>query len=162
MKKFLLLVMCMVLAVSFTGCVESEETKELLSYVNEDLSDLEKCEAKVIDSYNSALEADDDAQAYEILSTETLDALEEWEKEIREVQDDLKDSKILEVHAIYSSYATKMRNAVVTMMDASETSDMAKVTEANSILDEANKTAAEFNTKLDELGEEYDVEITRK
>ncbi len=164
MKKILLLAMCVILAFSFAGCIETEETKELLSYVNDDLAELEEYEAAVIDSFNSVSGDNytDDATMYEELSTNTMSALEDWEAKIIEVQEGLKDSKILEVHALYSSYATKWRNSIVTMMDALETGDIAKATSANDMMDEANKIAAEFRTKLDELGEEYNVEITRE
>ena len=163
MKKVLLLILCAVLAFSFVGCTPSEEAEELVSYINNDLAELEEYEADFLESYDSVSGDNytDDATMYEEFSTNTLDYLTAWEEKATDVAENIKDSKIAEVHTIYTSRITKCRNVLVTMLDALETQDLEKVTKANDMMTEASELATEFRSELDELAEEYSVEIER-
>lgn len=165
MKKLLLLMLCFTLSFTFAGC-ESEETvnetaDELISYINNDLKELADIEGAFLDSYESVTGDNyvDDYTTYEELLNNTLPLVQQLDNKAVEVSENIKDSKIREVHRLYVNYTSKNLNAVITMIDAIETQDMSRVTDSNDMIAEANNVITDFQIKLDELMDECDVVI---
>ena len=163
MKKFLLLVLCFALVFTFTGCVSNEKadkkTDELVSYINNDLAELADIEEAFLESYESVTGDNyvDDYTTYEELSNNTLPLIQQLDNKTVEISENITDNKIREVHRLYMNYTSKNLNAIITMIDALETQDVSRVTDANDMINEANNVITDFQIKLDELMDEYGV-----
>ena len=112
MKKLLLLMLCFTLSFTFAGC-ESEETfnetaDELISYINNDLKELADIEGAFLDSYESVTGDNyvDDYTTYEELLNNTLPLVQQLDNKAVEVSENIKDSKIREVHRLYVNYTS--------------------------------------------------------
>lgn len=131
---------------------------DLLDYINNDTTEMNKLDAKVYDLYEKARNSEDDYSMYTILTNEVIP---ESQKLIDEAEGLVIETKeVKEVHEVYLDAINKQNQAFTLMLSALENQDYTVITQANEKLDEARKLMRDYESAIKELAKEYDVEIS--
>ncbi len=133
----------------------------ILDYINEDVVALGTIEAELLTSYGSVTGANyiSDAVTYAEFTSKTLGLAQSLNNEAAQMAGTITDERVMEVHKLYMDYSTKFLNVIIIMISAIEDQDVAQVTQANEILNEANQLAMDYSTALRALADEYEIEI---
>lgn len=143
--------------------IPSGENKEvqddLLNYINNELPVIAPVEEIVINDYGSVSGDNytDDQTMYDMLYGSVIDNSSKLVDLSENIE--IKTSEVREVHEVYIDAVNTQHSAMTTIMDALETQNYSKVSEANDKLSEARRKMREYLAELKELAEEYNVEF---
>lgn len=153
--------MSFLLIITISGCSRNntEVQDDILNYINVELPKLVELESTVIEGYESVTGDNytDDETLYNALQNEiipsSLDLIDAAEEIVPETED------VRVVHEIYLSAINKENSAFTTILSAIENQDYDKVSLANDKLTDARKELRDFNSNLDDLAEDNDIEM---
>lgn len=139
----------------------SNTSRELIDYVNNDVTELAKTETKMLDSFDSASGDNftDDYSLYNEITTTTLPTAESLVSQADEIYNDLSSKEIKEVHSIYMDYCKTYCEALEYVLDAIEQQNTTTLDEANSKFEQAAGLAADYQDRLKRLADKCGVEI---
>lgn len=164
MKRIVLIIMVLILAIGLGGCANNEKQESLLQYINNDVIEMGEIETKLIESYGSVTGENyiNDNEMYEEFTEDTINLARELNDKAVELAFNIEDDEILEVHRLYMDYSNKFLNVIVIMISALENQDSTQIAEANEKLNEANNLALDYKKELNSLAKKYNVEIEDK
>lgn len=157
MKKYLFGVF--ISLVLLTGCGSDPVQEELLDYINTDMSALADKEATAIDAYEKATGENytDDQTLYNELTNVIIPTYKEFVEQLEEVK--VESDELKELHEMYVEAANTQYNAFLKIVDAIEKGDTGIISEANEMLSEARNQLRTYQSELEKLAKEHDVEI---
>lgn len=131
---------------------------DLLDYINNDTNEMVELDAEVIELYEKAQNSANDYTMYEILMNEVIPKSKKLIEEAESIE--IETSEVKKVHEIYLDAINKNNQAFTLMLSALENQDYTVMTQANEKLDEARKLLRDYESALETLAKEHDVEIS--
>jgi hypothetical protein len=149
---------CFLLLAGCGGPIQSD----ILNYVNEELKTAHDLEEKAVSAYKSVAGANytDDQTMHDALVNEVIPNYTEFINELENVT--IETDELKEIHEIYLKGANLQFNGFEKIVEAIEKQDSGLIEEANQLLEEGRLQIEDYNTKLDELAEENNVEVEKK
>ncbi|MUV36435.1 hypothetical protein JNUCC1_00237 [Lentibacillus sp. JNUCC-1] len=140
------------------GC-SSEEQDNLVSYFNDDIQPLAPQEEEVVAEYESVTGPNftDDQTLYDALTESIVPKYEDLVKKAEAIEID--DEEIAEVHDIYLTAANNQLEGFHSIVEALEKQDPSMIEGANQVLTEGFQGMQEYQTALQDLADERNVEI---
>jgi Ser/Thr protein kinase RdoA (MazF antagonist) len=130
----------------------------LTDYINNDTNEMVELDAEVIELYEKAQNSANDYTMYEILMNEVIPKSKKLIEEAESIE--IETSEVKKVHEIYLDAINKNNQAFTLMLSALENQDYTVMTQANEKLDEARKLLRDYESALETLAKEHDVEIS--
>ena len=132
-------------------------SKELLTYINQDMQELAIIENEMRNSYNSVMgdHYSDDYTTYNEIKTVTLPAANRLISEANTVYNNLSSKEIKEVHMIYIDFCNTYCEAFELIMEGIEQQSIAMVKKGNRKLESTVKLASDYQNGLKHLAEKY-------
>ncbi|WP_026564644.1 hypothetical protein [Bacillus sp. UNC41MFS5] len=160
MKKWLLTIFLPIL-ILLAGCSNDPVQDDLLNYVNKEMKEAAKLERTAVSAYEgvSGTNYQDDQTMYEVLNRDVIPNYNEFIKELDSVK--IETDEVREIHEIYVEGAEIQFNAFAIIKQAIEKQDADLIQKANDMLADARKHLREYQTKLNKLAKEHDVEIEK-
>lgn len=159
-KKWLLAIFLPILFL-MSGCSSDPVQDDLLNYVNKEMKEAGKLEKAAISAYDgvSGSNYQDDQTMYNVLINDVIPNYNEFIKELDSVK--IETDEVREIHEIYIEGADIQFNAFAIIKQALEEQDANLIQKANDMLADARKHIRDYQTKLDHLAKEHDVEIEK-
>lgn len=160
MKKRLFVLFIPILLL-LSGCSGDPVQDDLLNYVNKEIKDAGKLEAAAVSAYDGVTGANyqDDQTMYDALINDVIPNYSEFMKELEAVT--IETDEVRAIHEIYIEGANIQFNAFAKIKQALENQDANLIQEANDMLADARKHIRDYQTELDKLAKEHDVEIEK-
>jgi len=142
-----------------SGCSSDPVQDDLLNYVNKEMKEAAKLESTAVSAYEgvSGTNYRDDLTMYDVLNRDVIPNYNEFIKELDSVK--IETDEVREIHEIYIEGADKQFKAFAIIKQALEEQDADLIQKANDMLADARKHLREYQTKLNKLAKEHDVEI---
>ena len=142
-----------------SGCSSDPVQDDLLNYVNKEMKEAAKLESTAVSAYErvSGTNYQDDQTMYDVLNRDVIPNYNEFIKELDSVK--IETDEVREIHEIYIEGADKQFKAFAIIKQALEEQDADLIQKANDMLADARKHLREYQTKLNKLAKEHDVEI---
>ncbi|MFB5196544.1 hypothetical protein ACE198_16685 [Neobacillus sp. KR4-4] len=158
MKKWLVAIFLPIL-ILLSGCSSDPVQDDLLNYVNKEMKEAAKLEKTAVSAYEgvSGTNYQDDQTMYDVLNRDVIPNYNEFIKELESVK--IETDEVREIHEIYIEGADIQFNAFAIIKQAIEEQDADLIQKANDMLADARKHLREYQTKLNKLAKEHDVEI---
>ncbi|MDR7238451.1 hypothetical protein [Neobacillus drentensis] len=156
-KRLFALIIPLILLLS--GCSGDLVQDDLLNYVNKEMKEVGKLESTAVSAYEgvSGTNYQDDQTMYDVLMKDVIPNYSEFVKELESVK--IETDEVREIHEIYIEGANIQFNAFAKIKQALENQDADLIQEANDMLADARSHIREYQTKLNKLAKEHDVEI---
>ncbi|WP_066249892.1 hypothetical protein [Neobacillus drentensis] len=156
-KRLFALIIPLILLLS--GCSGDPVQDDLLNYVNKEMKEVGKLESTAVSAYEgvSGTNYQDDQTMYDALMKDVIPNYSEFVKELESVK--IKTDEVREIHEIYIEGANIQMNAFAKIKQALENQDADLIQEANDMLADARSHIREYQTKLNKLAKEHDVDI---
>jgi aspartate-semialdehyde dehydrogenase len=160
MKKRLFALFILILLL-LSGCSGDPVQDDLLNYVNKEIKNAGKLEAAAVSAYDGVSGANyqDDQTMYDALINDVIPNYSEFMKELEAVT--IETDEVRAIHEIYLEGANIQFNAFAKIKQALEEQDANLIQEANDMLADARKHIRDYQTELDKLAKEHDVEIEK-
>jgi aspartate-semialdehyde dehydrogenase len=144
-----------------SGCSGDPVQDDLLNYVNKEIKNAGKLEAAAVSAYDGVSGANyqDDQTMYDALINDVIPNYSEFMKELEAVT--IETDEVRAIHEIYLEGANIQFNAFAKIKQALEEQDANLIQEANDMLADARKHIRDYQTELDKLAKEHDVEIEK-
>jgi hypothetical protein len=144
-----------------SACSADPVQEDLLNYVNKEIKAAGKLEAAAISAYDGVSGANyqDDQTMYDALINDVIPNYSEFMKELEAVT--IETDEVRAVHEIYIEGANIQFNAFAKIKQALEEQDANLIQEANDMLADARKHIRDYQTEMDKLAKEHDVEIEK-
>lgn len=144
-----------------SGCSSDPVQDDLLNYVNKEMKEAAKLERTAVSAYEgvSGTNYQDDQTMYNVLNRDVIPNYNEFIKELDSVK--IETDEVREIHEIYVEGAEIQFNAFTIIKQAIEEQDADLIQKANDMLADARKHLREYQTKLNKLAKEHDVEIEK-
>ena len=154
-----LFVLIIPLLLMLSGCSGDPVQDDLLNYVNKEMKDVGKLESTAVSAYEGASGTNyqDDQTMYDMLMNDVIPNYSEFIKELESVK--IETDEVREIHEIYIEGANIQFNAFAKIKQALENQDADLIQEANDMLADARTHIRDYQTKLNKLAKEHDVEI---
>jgi aspartate-semialdehyde dehydrogenase len=154
-----LFVLIIPLLLMLSGCSGDPVQDDLLNYVNKEMKDVGKLESTAVSAYEgvSGTNYQDDQTMYDTLMNDVIPNYSEFVKELESVK--IETDEVREIHEIYIEGANIQFNAFAKIKQALENQDADLIQEANDMLADARGHIRDYQTKLNKLAKEHDVEI---
>lgn len=158
MKKWLVAIFLPIL-ILLSGCSSDPVQDDLLNYVNKEMKEAAKLERTAVSAYEgvSGTNYQDDQTMYDVLNRDVIPNYNEFIKELESVK--IETDEVREIHEIYIEGADIQFNAFAIIKQAIEEQDADLIHKANDMLADARKHLRDYQTKLNKLAKEHDVEI---
>jgi hypothetical protein len=159
-KKWLLAIFLPIL-ILLSGCSSDPVQDDLLNYVNKEMKVAGKLERAAVSAYEgvSGKNYQDDQTMYDALINDVIPNYNEFIKELDSVK--IKTDEVREIHEIYIEGADIQFKAFAIIKQALEEQDANLIQKANDMLADARKHIRNYQTKLDKLAKEHDVDIEK-
>jgi len=159
-KRWLLAIFLPIL-ILLSGCSSDPVQDDLLNYVNKEMKEAAKLEGTAVSAYEgvSGTNYQDDQTMYDVLNRDVIPNYSEFIKELDSVR--IETEELREIHEIYIEGADIQFNAFAIIKQAIEEQDAELIQKANDMLADARKHLREYQTKLNKLAKEHDVEIEK-
>ena len=156
-KRLFALIIPLILLLS--GCSGDPVQDDLLNYVNKEMKEVGKLESTAVSAYEgvSGTNYQDDKTMYDTLMNDVIPNYSEFVKELESVK--IETDEVREIHEIYIEGANIQFNAFAKIKQALENQDADLIQEANDMLADARTHIRNYQTKLNKLAKEHDVEI---
>ncbi|NHC40247.1 hypothetical protein G6549_09705 [Bacillus sp. MM2020_1] len=154
-----LFVLIIPLILMLSGCSGDPVQDDLLNYVNKEMKEVGKSESTAVSAYEgvSGTNYQDDQTMYDTLMKDVIPNYSEFVKELESVK--IETDEVREIHEIYIEGANIQFNAFAKIKQALENQDADLIQEANDMLSDARTHIRDYQTKLNKLAKEHDVEI---
>lgn len=152
------LLLMLVLAVGFTACGGSKTPKAVTQYLEEDLKELQAIETQVWEGCDEASGMDDGAQFME-LSTGAALLVSRMENVAKDVADTIDHDEVAKVHDIYVEYSKVLSDAINLQMSGLTNRDESQKEQAQEKFAEAKELAQKYESAVNDLAAEYDIEL---
>jgi len=159
-KRWLLAIFLPIM-ILFSGCFSDPVQDDLLNYVNKEMKEAAKLEETAVSAYEgvSGTNYQNDQTMYDVLNRDVIPNYSEFIKELDSVK--IETDKLREIHEIYIEGADIQFNAFAIIKQAIEEQDADLIQKANDMLADARRHLREYQTKLNKLAKEHDVEIEK-
>jgi cold shock CspA family protein len=160
LKKWLLTIL-LPFMILLSGCSSDPVQDDLLNYVNKEMKEAGKLERAAVSAYErvSGKNYQDDQTMYDALINDVIPNYNEFIKELESVK--IETDEVREIHEIYIEGADIQFNAFALIKQALEEQDANLIQKANEMLADARKHISDYQTKLDKLAKEHDVDIEK-
>ncbi|MFP5107068.1 hypothetical protein ACSU6B_09885 [Neobacillus sp. C211] len=160
MKKWILAIFLPIL-ILLSGCSNDPVQDDLLNYVNKEMKEAGKLERAAVSAYEgvSGTNYQDDQTMYDVLNNDVIPNYNEFIKALDSVK--IKTDEVREIHEIYIEGADIQFKAFAIIKQALEEQDANLIQKANDMLADARKHIRNYQTKLDKLAKEHDVNIEK-
>ncbi|WP_308162454.1 hypothetical protein [Bacillus sp. ISL-7] len=160
MKKWILAIFLPIL-ILLSGCSNDPVQDDLLNYVNKEMKEAGKLERAAVSAYEgvSGTNYQDDQTMYDVLNNDVIPNYNEFIKALDSVK--IKTDEVREIHEIYIEGADIQFKAFAIIKQALEEQDANLIQKANDMLADARKHIRNYQTKLDKLAKEHDVDIEK-
>jgi len=151
-----------VLCAIFTSCKTDPVNTDLMSYVNEKLPAIAELETTIGKDYESVTGekfVDDDTlskKLKDVIIPNSSKLIENSQAVIPETEE------VKQVHAKYISSIKTQHEGLVLLLSGAQKHDSSKVDAANEKLSQASKISEEYNSDLNALAKDHNVEIGKK
>jgi aspartate-semialdehyde dehydrogenase len=154
-----LFILIIPLLLMLSGCSGDPVQDDLLNYVNKEMKEVGKLESTAVSAYEgvSGTNYQDDQTMYDTLMNDVIPNYSEFVKELESVK--IETDEVREIHEIYIEGANIQFNAFAKIKQALENQDADLIQEANDMLADARGHIRDYQTKLNKLAKEHDVEI---
>ncbi|MBT2733859.1 hypothetical protein J7E66_03715 [Bacillus sp. ISL-7] len=144
-----------------SGCSNDPVQDDLLNYVNKEMKEAGKLERAAVSAYEgvSGTNYQDDQTMYDVLNNDVIPNYNEFIKALDSVK--IKTDEVREIHEIYIEGADIQFKAFAIIKQALEEQDANLIQKANDMLADARKHIRNYQTKLDKLAKEHDVDIEK-
>jgi hypothetical protein len=159
-KKWILAIFLPIL-ILLSGCSNDPVQDDLLNYVNKEMKEAGKLERAAVSAYEgvSGTNYQDDQTMYDVLNNDVIPNYNEFIKALDSVK--IKTDEVREIHEIYIEGADIQFKAFAIIKQALEEQDANLIQKANDMLADARKHIRNYQTKLDKLAKEHDVDIEK-
>jgi hypothetical protein len=146
-----------VLVFNLVAC-SSKVSKELITYINDDMQPLAEQEEELMELYNGVTGDNytDDIELYDVLE-ELVPMYNDFIEDVEAV--DISSKEIRDVHELYIEAINLQSEAFIGIQDAIEYQDRLGIQDANSRLSKARKLFRQYEEKMQELMKEHNVKI---
>ncbi|MGF6952712.1 hypothetical protein QF028_005217 [Neobacillus sp. B4I6] len=160
MKKWILAIFLPIL-ILLSGCSNDPVQDDLLNYVNKEMKEAGKLERAAVSAYEgvSGTNYQDDQTMYDVLNNDVIPNYNEFIKALDSVK--IETDEVREIHEIYIEGADIQFKAFAIIKQALEEQDANLIQKANDMLADARKHIRNYQTKLDKLAKEHDVDIEK-
>jgi len=159
-KKWILAIFLPIL-ILLSGCSNDPVQDDLLNYVNKEMKEAGKLERAAVSAYEgvSGTNYQDDQTMYDVLNNDVIPNYNEFIKALDSVK--IETDEVREIHEIYIEGADIQFKAFAIIKQALEEQDANLIQKANDMLADARKHIRNYQTKLDKLAKEHDVDIEK-
>lgn len=156
MRRAVSFVGLFLLIVMLAGCSNPVQD-DLIQYSNESMPTLFLEEDSIISTYDSVVGPNftDDSTTYYTLIDDVIPRYTDYIRDVEAVNIETKE--LQEVHEIYIDGLKEQHTAFLTLAEAIELGDFAKVDQANAMLAESQRLIDEYQKEIDRLASEHDV-----
>lgn len=139
----------------------SNSSKEIIDYMNNDVTVLAQTETKMLNSLESVTgdNFSDDYSLYNEIKTTTLPTAELLASEADSIYNDLSSKEIKEVHSIYIDYCKTYCEALEYVLDGIEQQNKTTIAEAYDKFEQASGLGTDYKDEIDRLANKYGVKI---
>lgn len=161
MRKSVILLMTLLFFTFLTACGEDPVQSDLLNYVNNELSKLQKTESDISNKINGVIGTNykNDEITYETLDKEIIPKYKKFLGQVEGVEP--KTPEVKQVHELYIDSVHQEYNALVQLMSAIENNDSNLTVESNEKINLSAKKSREFTSKLTELASKHGIEMKK-
>lgn len=144
-----------------SSCQNDPIQDELLNYVNTEMITAHDLEKKAVTAYESVTGVNftNDGVLYDTLQNEVIPTYEKFLKELHSVK--LETDELKDIHDIYINAAETQYEAFGVIIEALEQQDPALVQEANALLEQGRDQINDYQSKLNALAEEHNVNLKK-
>ncbi|MEN1969229.1 hypothetical protein WMZ97_14285 [Lentibacillus sp. N15] len=162
MKKVLLGIVPFIFMFLLTGCFGDSVQDDILNYTNKQMAKAYDLENTALSAYDDVSGANytDDQTMYTAMVNDVIPNYNEFTKELNNIK--VETDELREIHELIIRGADTQYNAFVKIVRALEEQDSGMIEEANGMLDDAKKDLRDYQTQLDKLAKEHDVEWEEK
>ncbi|WP_130293409.1 membrane lipoprotein lipid attachment site-containing protein [Fictibacillus sp. BK138] len=159
MKKYIL-ASFLVLAFILSGCSDPVQD-DLMDYINEKTPKLAEKELAAVGKYENVTGANytNDETLYFALKDEIIPEYNDFINELEAVEIETDDLR--KIHEDYIEAANIQSSAFLMIVTAIENQDSSLINEANEKLNTARKMIRDYQTDIDKLAKEHDVELEK-
>ncbi len=158
-KRFIAVLLCMMLSV-LAGCVDKEAQEAVKNYTDTVSPVLMEQEQKMLASFSSVVGAnytDDSTLCLELVQN-TIPMATNLKSTAEGITETITEEELSEVHALYISYVAEFEEALRMLLTAVDEQDETISAAANEKLNNADRIAKEYRTRLQELKKIYKLE----
>lgn len=158
-SKFISVLLIMLFTLSLMSCTSSPEQSELVDYLNDEIPKLAALEVLVSEEYASVSMENytNDEVMYASLVEKIIPGSLKLIAAVEGVT--IEDDSLKEAHKIYLEAIEIQHSAFETMINALDDQDLDKIELVNEKLDEARSLMIKYTEVIEELADEYDVEL---
>lgn len=165
MKSYLFSTMVMSIMLVMAAC--NSEGDELVDYSEDVIDPMNEMRADMEDLSDELMTMQDEQEIYDTFNNEILPQVEDMEQFMQEYdEEELEYEETQELHQLHAETIETMHEGIQLMVEALELFLQGDVVNADPLMDEALQYIEEgeslqegFDDRIDELGEEYDLEI---
>lgn len=153
-------ILVVIVLFSYRSFVNNKASRELMDYVNSDVTRLAEIETEIINSYNSVsgVNYTDDATFYDEIKNVALPAANRLSSEANSVYNKLSSEEIKKAHSIYLDVCNVYYEALEGMLEGVEKQDVTTIRKASEKLEQISELATDYQNAIKQLTEKYGLE----
>lgn len=161
---FKMLLIAVMVVMCLVACGTTQKQKDIMEYISIDSVEMYKIESEALASYDSVTGPNfvDERTMYNEIKTNTINLARELNDMALNVEVELSDDEILEVHRIYVEFSDKLLSAMELMMSGIENQNVEEINQANATMNETNFLSIEYIKAVQDLAKEYNVELVNE